>query len=876
MTKVSIKLPRPTPVQQKILNKASRFNAVAMGEKAGKTTLGIEALLASSRGAIAGCPVAWFAPTDDELVEVRRTIMRAIDPLVKPMTSASKRHAGRKRIELITGGVIDFYAMDEPDEIFEQYSLIVLDNVCRIQGFLSSWEFTISEALREHQGEAWFLSGAYGKNNDFYRLFERGSYDPDWSTWQFPSRANPHLPEETKQEMDKVTEPERRQRFDAEFLDVAIELTDSQRVVGPNETFRQWCMRLEAEGLKVDGHFFTLSDRPAMNFIYDLIPSTYAEAFGRVDVIMKCTQVGFTVMEMLAMIYLSLKFAPTKIGMFMPVKDLAAGKSSERFMPIVRTIPQVYSMMTEKNASGTKGGEGNVLTRNLGSSKFHFLWTSGKASTESNPMDVVSFDEVQEMAIADMEKTRERMSASRIRYTLMGSTANWPDADIHWWYKKGTQHQFHTHCPHCGTGQVLDEHFPQCIGYDPDYPKLVQRPGMPVVYGEYRYRCHKCEGWIDDPQDGEWIPKDPDADIRSVHFPQFLSPTISPREMIEAYHNADDMKNYYNRKLGKPYTDPSQVPVNLEMLNECARVGMELGLHWKRSARGTFMGIDQMGQFNVAILKERLPDGRQATIHLEYIYDPDPFARCSELMEIYGVQCCVVETLPNYNDAKRFANRHPGKVFLAGYGNMDGEMLAWGDSNKLDNSDRRTSDEERDRWTVRLDQYKCMQVSMKRFQNTICLFPDPDGLVQEVVEKGERKTLAVCKDLAFFHFTRTALIAEKDEEEKKYRRRVVKVGIDPHTSYANMLCDVAWARAHGTSTFILPDVGAPERKLLSPEDIGVPNQLSAVMEEIQAVKYYGDVCGRCINYDADTKMCREIGMIVQPKDPGCMGFIAQE
>lgn len=854
-----------------------------MGEKGGKTTLGIEVILASPRGAIAGGPpVAWFAPTEDEIVEVRRAIMRAIDPLVKPVTNSSKRHAGTKRIELITGGVIDFYSMEEPAEIFEQYGLIVIDNVCRIQSFLSSWEFTLSETLREYNGEAWFLSGAYGKRNDFYRIFDKGSYDPDWSTWQFPSRANPHLPEDAQQEMEKITEPERRQRFEAEFLDVAVELTDAQRVVGPTETFRQWCMRLEHDGLKVDGHFFTLSDRPAMDFIYDLIPSTHAEAFGRVDVIMKCTQVGFTVMEMLAMIYLSLKFAPAKIGMFMPVKDLAAGKSSERFMPIVRTIPQVYSMMTDKNASGSKGGEGNVLTRNLGSSKFHFLWTSGKASTESNPMDVVSFDEVQEMAIADMEKTRERMSASKIRYTLMGSTANWPDADIHWWYKRGTQHQFHTNCPHCGAGQVLDEHFPACIGYDPGAPKLVQRPGAPVAYGEYRYRCHKCEGWIDDPQDGEWIAKNPDADIRSVHFPQFLSPTISPREMIEAYHNADDMKNYYNRKLGKPYTDPSQVPVNMEMLNRCAEVGMAAGLVWKTRAKGTFMGVDQMGNFNVAIIKERLPDGRQATIHLEYIYtsptpanpEASPFDRCDELMAQYGVQCCVIETLPNYNDAKRFANRHPGKVFLAGYGNMDGEMLAWGDSQKLDSSDRRTSDEERDRWTVRLDQYKCMQVSMKRFQNTICLFPDPSGLVQEIVEKGERKIVAVCKELAFFHFTRTALIAEKDEEEKKYRRRVVKVGIDPHTSYANMLCDVAWARAHGTSTFILPDVGAPAVKQLQPEEIGVPAGLSAVMNEIQAVKYYGDVCGRCINYDPDIKMCREIAMLVKPEDPGCSGFIA--
>lgn len=875
MNKIAVKLPRPTPVQQKILNKASRFNAVAMGEQGGKTTLGIEVLLASPRGAIAGgAPVAWFSATQDDLVEVRRAVMRSIDPLIK-------RRVNAKRVELVTGGIIDFYAMDEAKDTFDQYGLVVVDDVCKIPDFLASWEDILSETLRTHNGEAWFLSGAFGKRNDFYRMYQQGSFDPDWSCWQFPSEANPHLSDETRAEIEKVTEPERQQRFDAQFLDVAVELTDAQRVIGPTETFREWCERLEQEGLKVDGHPFTLSNRPAMRFIYDMIPSNAAEAFNRTDVIMKCTQVGFTVMEMLAMIYLAVKFSPAKIGMFMPVRDLASGKSTDRFMPIVRTVPTVHKLMLQGEKGVKKGGEGNVLTRNLGASIFHFLWTSGKASTESNPMDVVSFDEVQEMAIADMEKTRERMSASRIRYTLMGSTANWPDSDIHWWYKRGTQYQFHTRCPHCGIGQVLDENFPQCIGYDPDAPKLVQRPGQEQAFGEYRYRCNSCEGWIDDPQEGEWIPKAPDADIRSVHFPQFLSPTISPREMIEAYHNADDMKNYFNRKLGKPYTDPSQVPVNLEMLNQCAEDGIAAGLQWKTRARNTFMGIDQMGNFNVAILKERMPDGRQAVVHVEYIFtrptkefpDASPFDRCDELMAEYGVQLCVLETLPNYNDAKRFAQRHPGKVFLAGYGNMQDEMLRWGDAPKMNASDRRTSEDELDRYTVTLDQYKCMQVSMARFQKRLCLFPDPMALVQEYLEKGEKKLIPVCKDVAFFHFTRTALIAEKDEEEKKFKRRVVKVGIDPHTSYANMLCDVAWARAFGTSTFILPDVGAPERQPLSPEAIHMPEEMKAVMEEIIAVRYAGDVCGRCINFNHETNMCREIGMYVKPKDPGCAGFI---
>lgn len=865
MSEFKIKLPAPHPVQQKILSKSSRFNAVCMGEKGGKTTLGIEVLIASKNGALYGQnPVAWFAPTKEDIDELRRQVKRAIDPLIKSQPAANC-------LQLVTGNSIYFYSADELPKAIPQFGLIIVDDARKIPSLGLLMEDVLFETLREHTGEAWFLSGAYGKRCDFYRLFSKGLLDPDWSCWQFDSFCNPKLPESVKAEYDAATEPERRQRFHAEFLDVAIELTAAQRILGPNERFIDWCERLEKDGLKVDGVPFTLSNRPAMRFIYELIPSTVQEAFERIDVIMKCTQVGFTVFEMLAAIYLALRFAPAKIGMFMPSQSLAAGKSSERFMPIARTVPAVHRLMTEKNASGGRGGEGNVLIRNLGPSRFHFLWTSGSTTTESFPMDVVSFDEVQEMLVADMEKVVERLSASSLKYTLMGSTANWPDSDIHWWFKKGTQHQFHTECPCCGTMQVLDEHFPECIQFDPMHPKLNQRGGSSLL-GEYRYQCHSCKGWIDDPQRGEWIAKFPEQDIRSVHYPQFLSPTISPRNIIEAFRNNDSMKGFYNRKLGKPYTDPSQVPVNLEMLNDCAAEGVRLGLVWKQRARNTFMGIDQMGAFNVAILKERMPTGQQAVIHIEYIFDADPFMRSSELMELYGVQCCVVETLPNYNDAKRFAQRHPGKVFLAGYGNMDNEMLIWGDTPSANTSDRRTNDEALDRYTVRLDQYKCMQVSMARFATKMCLFPDPTALVQDYQEKGVVERVAVCKEVAFFHFTRTALVVEKDEDEKKYKRKVVKVGIDPHTSYANMLCDVAWARAFGTSTFILPD---SEEKSVShtPSPANVlPVATAAVIEEINQLA--SDTCGRCQNRDPATNMCRELQAFVKPADPGCWAFIS--
>ena len=398
--------------------------------------------------------------------------------------------------------------------------------------------------------------------------------------------------------------------------------------------------------------------------------------------------------------------------------------------------------------------------------------------------------------------------------------------------------------------------------------------------------------WLNDPQEGEWIAAYPERDpgpqlhitrrdrkmrIRSIHFPQFLSPTISAEEIISAYNTATDMKNFYNRKLGMPYLDPSQVPVTLEHLNNCVAVGKRLGVQWKSRAHGCFMGIDQMGNFNVVVIKERMPDGRQAVVHVEEIYSADPFARCDELMAAYGVAMCVLEINPSYNEAKRFANRHKGRVFICdSFGSLKEDMVIWGDGPKLTVSDRRTAEDARDRYTLRMDQYKCMQVSMARFTSAepTCVFPDPQGLVQEVLEKGQR-SLAPVLPRMFFHLTKTALVAEKDEETNQYKRSVKKVGIDPHFSYANMLCDVAWSRAHGNATFILPEGGSIVAEMRDKSEKlnmhGLPTAVTAMIEELPQ----GQVCGRCASFDTDTSTCRDRDILVRPKDPGCVLFVAK-
>ena len=133
-------------------------------------------------------------------------------------------------------------------------------------------------------------------------------------------------------------------------------------------------------------------------------------------------------------------------------------------------------------------------------------------------------------------------------------------------------------------------------------------------------------------------------------------------------------------------------------------------------------------------------------------------------MEQYGVRTCVVEINPNYNDAKRFANRHLGRAFLANYADLRDDAMVWSDQSTP--SDRRTIAEDRTRYTVNLNQYRCMQVALDRIRDGHCLFPDPNALHQDILEKGVKRRASILREV-FMHFTKVALVVTQDEKTRK-------------------------------------------------------------------------------------------------------------
>lgn len=686
-------------------------------------------------------------------------------------------------------------------------------------------------------------------------------------------------------------------------------------------TFREWCQRLADQGLKIDRKPFRLDDRPALIPIYDAIPTTREEAAGWSLVMQKATQLGLTVWEVLADIYMARKWGPVNIGLFLPSQAQASFKSEHRFMSIVRSAPALYrELLTRPKNEGKAKGEGNVLTRQFGSSLIMFLWTSGGVTTESRPMDIVSMDEVQGMTLDQIDKCRARMGDSDVRFLLLLSTANEPEKDINSWYLRGTQEVWKTRCPHCQALSDLSDPagiFPELsVGYsdgtnhrpircdDPariEDMNVILKAGnnepMRVVEGyiippedDYVWTCPECRQWIADPQAGEYIVTNPAAvraRVRSFLLPRTISPKMTPREMIMDWRNAktgSQKQSFYNRTLARPFVDHDKLPVTLAHCEAGVHEGRLVGLEWETEAEpGTsyYLGVDQMGGFFCAVVKKRLPDGRQGVVHVEAVWALDPWARMSELMKAFRISVCVVEQLPDVNGARAFALKHRGRVFLnTSFGE---EMLLWHD--QLSRSDRRTAETDRSQYELQINQYKLMQSALFRVRDLNCLFPDPALLLQDVQTDKGAKRVAILRDWVFDHFTKTGLAVDTGDGEGKTKRRndgevkkprpyVQKIGIDPHFAFANMLCDAAWGREQGTGTIFIPKAatGAGDAQLgteiQQPSTPGAPATTVAVVHRPAP-----NTCGGCDGFNPKRGFCNPRKMLTTAREHMCHLFV---
>lgn len=218
-----IDIPELHPAQKRMLAESRRYNVAVCGRRFGKTFLAADLLLNGPRkkGAIHGVPVALYAPTYQTMLESWRKLVQILKPLTE------KKSEQDKRIDLITGGVVEFWSLDNPDAgRGRKYATVVIDEAAMIKRLEEGWEQNIQPLLLDYQGEAWIVSTPKG-DNYFKTLFDRGyagnpNRDEQWQSWQLPTWENPYISRDDVEKMrQSMPQLAFLQEIEAQFVSFA-------------------------------------------------------------------------------------------------------------------------------------------------------------------------------------------------------------------------------------------------------------------------------------------------------------------------------------------------------------------------------------------------------------------------------------------------------------------------------------------------------------------------------------------------------------------------------------------------------------------------------------------------------------------------------
>lgn len=208
--------------QIEIIRSARRFNVVACGRRFGKTAMGLAMALTGYpghfKGLMQGYDVGWFAPNYKLLDEAWRNAKHALGAQGIIKRTDSQQH----RMELTTGGALDFWTLEDPDGgRGRKYGLVLVDEAAMARHLQQAWDAAIRPTLTDHQGAAWFFSTPKGRNF-FWELHQRGQSDhwADWAAHHAPTVANPHIdPAEVEDARKSLPERIFAQEYLAQFLE---------------------------------------------------------------------------------------------------------------------------------------------------------------------------------------------------------------------------------------------------------------------------------------------------------------------------------------------------------------------------------------------------------------------------------------------------------------------------------------------------------------------------------------------------------------------------------------------------------------------------------------------------------------------------------
>jgi hypothetical protein len=507
--------------------------------------------------------------------------------------------------------------------------------------------------------------------------------------------------------------------FDNLFQSLDLEFGNRSGVL----PFHEW---VEQSWITLDGKPFTFHRHEYLRVPYQDNHPNITE--------MKAAQMGLTSKAMLKVVYGARYGGYRGILYLFPSKSDVTDFSKGRIDPLIDENPETIGKWIRETDSA------NI--KRIWNAFLYLRGMKSRVGLKSVPADLIIFDELDEAPQNAVDMAMERMSHSEFKEVWKLSNPTLPDYGIDKAFQETDQHYWLLKCERCGERTCLEDTFPDCLM---------------EIDGRVIRACSRCKGELN-PALGEWVAKKPSiADKRGYHYSQLFSRFVAPSEILHQFRTTTNLTDFYNLKIGTAYVEAENRLTIEEVLALCGNEGIA-----SSDPGPSSMGVDQGKDLHVVIGKRDWSKTGKI-IHLEVYKDWEELDR---LMKNFHVSRCVVDALPETRNARAFAERHKGKVFLNYYSEHQKGSYKWNEKDL----------------TVTCNRTESLDASHKEVMTSQIILPKECGIVKVFAQ----------------HLHNEAKKLEEDEETGSKRYVYIKLGPDHFRHAFNY---EGMARRHGAASY---------------------------------------------------------------------------
>lgn len=295
---------------------------------------------------------------------------------------------------------------------------------------------------------------------------------------------------------------------------------------------------------------------------------------------------------------------------------------------------------------------GEVQNKGLKRIGIGWLYSRGSESKDdlqSIDADALCIDEYDDVRPENIPDAERRLSGSKHALIRRVGVPDLPNQGLDRLYAASDQRRWMVKCAACGEHQDITF-------------ENIDEPSLTL-------KCRECGKVGLDPRGGEWVAHYPDRDVRGYHIPRLVVPGVDIGKIVTASKQTTpiEKKTHQNKDLGLAYA-PEEGQISLEAIQRATRseVRVDYTQHDGRTmGELRTMGVDVASTRALNIrASAHFSDGTKQNLYLGVV---DDFNGAAHLMKALNIHMATVDHLPEGRLARAFAEKFPGRVFIANY-----------------------------------------------------------------------------------------------------------------------------------------------------------------------------------------------------------------